>query len=251
MDLEAIRAVVRDPTRYPRATHGPDHAREHACAIDGAATDRGIHRCGRGCGSRGRRPTSCRRGAHLQCSRGARHARERAAWPMPTALRSASPRASLVPVGSIVVGSEAFIGRARRARKLVGGGMRQAGVLAAAGLVALRDGTGRHDRPTRRGSRQRASPRRRHRTPRRHHRPGPGTGAHRLRTLPGAAEARPDDHRRRGPHSSRPCSKRAFCSWATQRAGTGRHALRHHQQRYRSCHRGRPRGTRSAQTWRR
>jgi threonine aldolase len=44
------------------------------------------------------------------------------------------------PVGSVVVGSEAFIGRARRARKLLGGGMRQAGVLAAAGLVALRDG---------------------------------------------------------------------------------------------------------------
>jgi len=43
------------------------------------------------------------------------------------------------PVGSIVVGSEAFIARARRARKLLGGGMRQAGVLAAAGLVALAD----------------------------------------------------------------------------------------------------------------
>jgi threonine aldolase len=44
------------------------------------------------------------------------------------------------PVGSVVVGSSAFIGRARRARKMVGGGMRQAGVLAAAGLVALQDG---------------------------------------------------------------------------------------------------------------
>jgi len=44
------------------------------------------------------------------------------------------------PVGSVVVGDRAFIARARRARKLVGGGMRQAGVLAAAGLVALRDG---------------------------------------------------------------------------------------------------------------
>jgi len=44
------------------------------------------------------------------------------------------------PVGSVVVGSSAFIWRARRARKLVGGGMRQVGVLAAAGLVALRDG---------------------------------------------------------------------------------------------------------------
>ena len=44
------------------------------------------------------------------------------------------------PVGSIVVGSRDFIRRARRARKLVGGGMRQVGVLAAAGLVALDDG---------------------------------------------------------------------------------------------------------------
>jgi threonine aldolase len=44
------------------------------------------------------------------------------------------------PVGSVVVGSTDFIARAHRARKLVGGGMRQAGVLAAAGLVALQDG---------------------------------------------------------------------------------------------------------------
>jgi threonine aldolase len=44
------------------------------------------------------------------------------------------------PIGSVVVGGRDFIWRARRARKLVGGGMRQVGVLAAAGLVALRDG---------------------------------------------------------------------------------------------------------------
>ena len=44
------------------------------------------------------------------------------------------------PVGSVVVGNGPFVARARRARKLLGGGMRQAGVLAAAGLVALRDG---------------------------------------------------------------------------------------------------------------
>jgi threonine aldolase len=44
------------------------------------------------------------------------------------------------PVGSVVVGPGDFIARARRARKMVGGGMRQAGVIAAAGLVALRDG---------------------------------------------------------------------------------------------------------------
>ncbi|MFB4367930.1 MULTISPECIES: low-specificity L-threonine aldolase [unclassified Pseudomonas] len=41
------------------------------------------------------------------------------------------------PVGSVLCGSEALIGKARRLRKMVGGGMRQAGVLAAAGLYAL------------------------------------------------------------------------------------------------------------------
>lgn len=41
------------------------------------------------------------------------------------------------PVGSLLAGDAALIQRARRARKLLGGGMRQAGVLAAAGIVAL------------------------------------------------------------------------------------------------------------------
>lgn len=41
------------------------------------------------------------------------------------------------PVGSLVCGSADFIRRARRERKVVGGGMRQAGVIAAAGIVAL------------------------------------------------------------------------------------------------------------------
>jgi len=51
------------------------------------------------------------------------------------------------PVGSVLVGSREVIWRARRARKLLGGGMRQVGVLAAAGLVALGDGPdGRIDR---------------------------------------------------------------------------------------------------------
>ncbi|MEP7284682.1 MAG: low-specificity L-threonine aldolase [Chloroflexota bacterium] len=43
------------------------------------------------------------------------------------------------PVGSLVVGSRDFIKRAHRNRKILGGAMRQAGVIAAAGLVALRD----------------------------------------------------------------------------------------------------------------
>jgi len=43
------------------------------------------------------------------------------------------------PVGSMVCGNREFIARARRARKVLGGGMRQAGVLAAAGIVALEE----------------------------------------------------------------------------------------------------------------
>ncbi|MFM7769084.1 MAG: threonine aldolase family protein, partial [Bacteroidota bacterium] len=41
------------------------------------------------------------------------------------------------PVGSLLLGSKAFIEKARRRRKSLGGGMRQAGMLAAAGIVAL------------------------------------------------------------------------------------------------------------------
>jgi threonine aldolase len=41
------------------------------------------------------------------------------------------------PVGSILAGTKAFITEARRTRKTLGGGMRQAGIMAAAGLVAL------------------------------------------------------------------------------------------------------------------
>jgi len=41
------------------------------------------------------------------------------------------------PVGSVICGPAEFIARARRVRKMLGGGMRQAGILAAAGLVAL------------------------------------------------------------------------------------------------------------------
>jgi threonine aldolase len=44
------------------------------------------------------------------------------------------------PVGSMIVGSKSFIERCRAIRKMLGGGMRQAGVLAAAGLVALDEG---------------------------------------------------------------------------------------------------------------
>jgi threonine aldolase len=43
------------------------------------------------------------------------------------------------PVGSILAGSKEFIAKARKNRKLLGGGLRQAGFLAAAGLIALKE----------------------------------------------------------------------------------------------------------------
>lgn len=47
------------------------------------------------------------------------------------------------PVGSMLAGGREFIAEARRVRKMLGGGMRQAGILAAAGLVALKESPGR------------------------------------------------------------------------------------------------------------
>jgi threonine aldolase len=49
------------------------------------------------------------------------------------------------PVGSVLVGPREYIEEARRVRKMLGGGMRQAGVLAAAGLIALETMTLRLD----------------------------------------------------------------------------------------------------------
>ncbi|HPZ08115.1 MAG TPA: GntG family PLP-dependent aldolase [Candidatus Eremiobacteraeota bacterium] len=47
------------------------------------------------------------------------------------------------PIGSIICGSKEFISKAHRVRKMLGGGMRQAGIIAAPGIVALEDMTTR------------------------------------------------------------------------------------------------------------
>jgi threonine aldolase len=47
------------------------------------------------------------------------------------------------PVGSLLCGTGEFIARARQNRKILGGGMRQAGILAAAGIIAIEKMTGR------------------------------------------------------------------------------------------------------------
>ncbi len=49
----------------------------------------------------------------------------------------------VAPVGSMLVGTQEFIAKAHRLRKMLGGGMRQVGVIAAAGLVSLEKMTGR------------------------------------------------------------------------------------------------------------
>lgn len=49
------------------------------------------------------------------------------------------------PVGSVLVGTKEFIHEAKRKRKMLGGGMRQAGILAAAGLVALTNRNRMHE----------------------------------------------------------------------------------------------------------
>ncbi len=61
---------------------------------------------------------------------------ERLARPVDSVCFSLSKGLSC-PIGSVLCGSAEFVQRARRYRKMVGGGMRQAGIIAAAGLVAL------------------------------------------------------------------------------------------------------------------
>jgi len=47
------------------------------------------------------------------------------------------------PAGTVLLGEKSFVEKARRARKILGGGMRQAGVIAAAGLYALQNNVAR------------------------------------------------------------------------------------------------------------
>jgi len=66
------------------------------------------------------------------------------AWAAPCdSLTACLSKGLSAPIGSVLVGSRAFIDEARRARKALGGGLRQAGVIAAAGLTALREMVGR------------------------------------------------------------------------------------------------------------
>lgn len=139
MDLEAIRAAFRDPTD----THEPITSlvmleNTHADSMAQPLPAEYITAVGRLAGERGVP-------VHVD---GARIFNASVALGTPvseliagaTSMSFCLSKGLACPVGSIVVGAREFIWRARRARKLLGGGMRQAGVLAAAGLIALRDG---------------------------------------------------------------------------------------------------------------
>ena len=90
-------------------------------------------------GPRARRAPPRRRRPLLQRGRGGGRDPGRLAGPADSVTFCLS-KGLACPVGSVLVGSRAYIWRARRARKLLGGGMRQVGVLAAPGLLALSDG---------------------------------------------------------------------------------------------------------------
>jgi threonine aldolase len=141
LDPEAVRAAIRPPVYYlaqtgliaVENTHNMSGGMvvppERAAAVAGLARQRHIP-------------------AHLD---GARIFNAAAALSVPVS-GLAEPFDSVMvclskglgaPVGSLVAGPRGFIEEALRVRKRLGGGMRQAGVLAAAGRVALRDHPGR------------------------------------------------------------------------------------------------------------
>ncbi len=139
MDLDDIRAAFRDPTDVHdpitslvivENTHSDSMAQplppEYIRAVGDVARERGVP-------------------LHIDGARlfNAVVALDTTAREMLAGADSASfclSKGLACPVGSLVVGERDFIWRARRARKMLGGGMRQAGILAAAGLVALSDG---------------------------------------------------------------------------------------------------------------
>lgn len=141
LDLDAIRAAVRGVDHhYPTSrliclenTHGGAHGApltpEYTAAVGAIAKEHGLK-------------------LHID---GARIFNAAAALNVPiTAVTGPADSITFclskglcAPVGSVLVGSAEFIFKARTIRKSLGGGMRQAGILAAAGLIALHEMTQR------------------------------------------------------------------------------------------------------------
>ena len=109
------------------------------------------------------------------------------------------------PVGSVLAGTRDDIAALVRYRRMLGGAMRQAGVLAAAGLHALEH----HVEPARRGPRQRARDRRAARRARRR-RARPRRARDQHRRLPPARRRARRAGRRRARRRARACSSMAF-----------------------------------------
>jgi threonine aldolase len=136
-----IRKVDLDRPSFPPADR-PDIAREHAQPgrWNGDAAGSSARNLGRG--RRCRLARASRWRAHLQCRRRAGYARRPSDRRLCSVMFCLS-KGLCAPVGSMLVSSRAHIERARNFRKALGGGMRQAGILAAAGLIALDEMTGR------------------------------------------------------------------------------------------------------------
>ena len=128
------------PDRPARADHRPDHPREHARPFDGPAADAPTTPGAVGAIARAHGVPLHIDGARLWNAVVALGVRPTDLADPADTVTFCLSKALACPVGSVVVGSREVIWRARRARKMVGGGMRQAGILAAAGLVALSDG---------------------------------------------------------------------------------------------------------------
>ena len=171
MDPAAIVERVPRPDGPPRADHRPRRPREHARPLRRPPAAARLRASGRGAS-----PTSAACPLHVDGARffnaavalGVTPGRARGA--RRHASRSACPRASSAPIGSVVVGTGA-VHRPRPPRPQAprAAACARSGVLAAAGLVALRRRrrTGMIDAP-RRGPRQRPPPRRGPRRARRH-----------------------------------------------------------------------------------
>ena len=150
----------RPPGLLPHADP-PACPREHPQPVVRAADGRRSHALPGGRGARPRARRAPRRRAHLQRRRRPRyHARPSWRRGCDTVMFCLS-KGLAAPAGSMLCGSKDLIEEAIRARKLFGGGMRQIGVLAAAGIVALTEMVGPSRRGPRaaRGASPRASPR--------------------------------------------------------------------------------------------
>jgi threonine aldolase len=134
---EALEAAIRRPNiHYPRArlvwlenTHnrgaGSVMQLDHQRAVEAVARDHGL-------------------AVHLDGARvlNAAAAQDRDVTELLAGVDSAMidlTKGLACPLGALVVGSQAFVDEARFRRRLVGGGMRQAGVIAACGIVAFED----------------------------------------------------------------------------------------------------------------